>query len=637
MAASAAAQRGAGRLLLALAGLLALAAAAPTEEPPTAGARAPVPEERIGELLEAVRVLVPESADERRRILSETPGLFALAMLKLEKADLALRLYSESPDGPRAAEANLEEAVAIWGALRQGKRPQLRQSGLLERAYLAANDMSAQPYLLYVPADYDGTEPYGLVVFLHGYSYLNKLNWVALQYSPALETLAEEARCIALVPSGISMGGMGVWTVGGHNPHLFAALIPIASRGDFYMWKGIQRGSLPGFKAKLAEGEFGAELVPNYAHLRCVIVHGLLDVVMPIRQSERMERLLSEAGFEATFVKVEGATHHAWTPMLTAPDVLDCLKAARRDPEPRRITFRTYTLKHGRAYWAEITGIEDWGRPAEMTCELDASGAELAVQTQNVLSLRVRPPAAGGGRLPRIVWNGRQVVPRRSEDGWLALGPEGEQSDAPAKTATLCGPIREAFAEPFILVYGGERGGESFARAVRGAADWVQFAQGVPAVLPASAITPEVVDEFNLILYGTPEDNELMARIAPGLPIGIGGGEYRVGDRTYDASRYGLSIIYPNPLAPERCVVVNCGPVWGAELANNHKYDMLPDFIIFADEKAQDGTDSNRHVCAGFFDQRWRLSEASTWHAPEPSPVEGAPVAPAGREGDAEE
>jgi hypothetical protein len=65
-------------------------------------------------------------------------------------------------------------------------------------------------------------------------------------------------------------------------------------------------------------------------------------------------------------------------------------------------------------------------------------------------------------------------------------------------------------------------------------------------------------------------------------------------------------------------VVVNCGPVWGQGLAGNHKYDMLPDFIVFTTDVVKDGTDSNRAVCAGFFDQNWQLSEASTWHAPEP-------------------
>jgi hypothetical protein len=77
-------------------------------------------------------------------------------------------------------------------------------------------------------------------------------------------------------------------------------------------------------------------------------------------------------------------------------------------------------------------------------------------------------------------------------------------------------------------------------------------------------------------------------------------------------------MIYPNPLAPDRYVVINSGTIWGTGLAGNHKYDMLPDFIVFTTDVVEDGTDANRAVCAGFFDQHWRLSEASTWYAPEP-------------------
>jgi predicted esterase len=607
-------------------------------------------------LLGRVEAHLPQSTEARRSMLLERPDAFALGMLKLEKADLAMRLYAGSESGRAATLANLEAAADIWEALSAGEEPELARRGILERAYLATNDMSAQPYLLYVPPDYDAAEPWGLLVFLHGYSNLNKLNWIGNQYSPALETLAEKGRCIVAVPygrsntdfqgigeddvlrvieevkdrynvdedrvflSGISMGGMGVWTIGGHRPHLFAGLISLAGRADFYMWKGIAPDSLPRFKALLVEGEFGAGLLPNYANLRSVIVHGLLDIVMPIGQSERMHELLSERGYEVTLSRVPGASHYTWTPLITDQAVLDCLEAARREPAPREITLRAYTLKHGRAYWAEITGKGSWSRPAELACELDEAAGTLIVETQNVASLRLEPPVEEPERL-RVVWNGEPAPVRPVGDGVIELGAAEEEPEELLKTAALCGPIREAYAGPFVIVYGGGRGGESFQRAVQGAADWVRFAQGVPQLLSAEAVTDEVIEHFNLVLYGPPEDNEVLARIAPDLPIGIGDGRYTLGERSYDASRYGLSMIYPNPLAPEHYVVVNCGPVWGAELAPNHKYDMLPDFIVFADERAEDGTESNRHVCAGFFDGRWRLSEESTWHAPERADV----------------
>jgi pimeloyl-ACP methyl ester carboxylesterase len=664
-------------LALLLLVLLALAgpALAAQQEPPAAGAvqkAPPAPAEaaadpEVGRLIEQVQQLLPQIAEQRRRILSEHADLFALGMLKLEKADLALGSRPPNALDRRAAIESLTEAATIWEALLKGQVPSLPDHGRIERAYVALDDMSPQPYILYVPDSYDGTRPYGLLAFLHGWDpFLNKLNWGELMYSEAIEPLGREADCIVLLPygrsntdfqgvgeddvlraiketekhyridedrvflSGISMGGMGVWSIGAHYPDMFAALIAIASRGDYYLWKEIQAADLPGFETALIDSQFGAELMPNYRNLPCVIVHGLADTVMPMEQSQRMHDLLKAQGFEVTFAKVPEATHYRWDMLFAAPEVLKCLREARRRTSPRAVTFRTYTLQYSRAYWAEVTGIEVWGRPADLACRLDESGSALTVETTNVLALRVRLPAdltRGAGPL-QVTWNGKAVTPKAAEDGWLELGSvQPAAGGGLPKTRALCGPVRQAFSGPFIMVYGGTREGESFRHLMAGAADWVRFAQGVPNILSADAVTPEIMARFNLILYGTPEDNSVIAQVAPKLPIGLDAGRYRIGGRTYDASKYGLSMVYPNPLAPGHLVVVNSGYVWGRELATNHRYDMLPDFIVFTDEVSGDGTDSNKFAAAGFFDQNWRLSDQSTWYAPEPPAGEPAPPA----------
>ena len=416
--------------------------------------------------------------------------------------------------------------------------------------------------------------------------------------------------------SGISMGGMGVWGIGAHYPHEFAALIAFASRGDFYMWKELTRGSLPGFKAKMAEGEFGAEMVASYRNLPSVIVHGTADWVMPIRQSRRMNDLISAAGFDVTYSELDAVTHYSWGAMILCDAVRQCVSARRRVTDPPRITHRTYNLKYGRAYWAEILAMDDWGLPAEMDCELDGAAGTLTVTTDNVTALRLTPPVEDSGKL-KVTWNGRVVRPSRGTRGALQLGEVPEGTDGLTKTGTLSGPIREAFSGPFVMVYG-DGDGPSRQLAGQAASDWLRFAQGKARLMAASDVTQDVMDANHLILFGTPEDNELIARVMPDLPVKVEGGRYLVGERAYDADGLGLSVIHPNPLAPDRYVVVNSGRVWGRGLAPNHKYDMPPDFIIFSDEVIKDGTDSNRFVCAGFFDQSWQLDDRSTWFAPDP-------------------
>ncbi|GAG45849.1 unnamed protein product, partial [marine sediment metagenome] len=66
------------------------------------------------------------------------------------------------------------------------------------------------------------------------------------------------------------------------------------------------------------------------------------------------------------------------------------------------------------------------------------------------------------------------------------------------------------------------------------------------------------------------------------------------------------------------------GSRYGAALSSNHKYDLLPDFIIYrgvaaggarptAGNLGADYDDSNPTYCAGFFDHAWQLVPGLTW------------------------
>ena len=102
-----------------------------------------------------------------------------------------------------------------------------------------------------------------------------------------------------------------------------------------------------------------------------------------------------------------------------------------------------------------------------------------------------------------------------------------------------------------------------------------------------------------------------LARAAYGLPIQIGEYCYQVQGTAYEAEDLGLIICYPNPLAPDHYLAVYAGQYYGDRLPVNHKFDLLPDFIIFSSE-AYDYDDANYYVRAGFFDMNWQLDERLT-------------------------
>jgi hypothetical protein len=128
----------------------------------------------------------------------------------------------------------------------------------------------------------------------------------------------------------------------------------------------------------------------------------------------------------------------------------------------------------------------------------------------------------------------------------------------------------------------------------------------------------EIIERNNLFLFGPPSQNPLMRRVLKDLPVRISGGKIEIQGHSYAADRYGIWLIYPNPVNTGRYVVINAGLPWGKDLPVNHKYDMIPDFIVYTADKTADGTECNKYVAAGFFDQFWQFAPESSWFSEEP-------------------
>ena len=68
----------------------------------------------------------------------------------------------------------------------------------------------------------------------------------------------------------------------------------------------------------------------------------------------------------------------------------------------------------------------------------------------------------------------------------------------------------------------------------------------------------------------------------------------------------------PNPLNPERYVLIFSGEYWGERLDINHKYDSAARFHGLHNQwlRAREGT--NEHLCAGFLTSTGNLTKM-TW------------------------
>jgi pimeloyl-ACP methyl ester carboxylesterase len=590
----------------------------------------------------------------------QTPD-YALAMLKMEKAGLMSRGFYTLDQ----TVAELDDGDAALQRLEQ-RQARPVQPGLSEHAYLSTVDDSAQPYYIFVPRAHDGKTPRPCIVYLHGYSPdLDKLNWQMLP--PALLEQADRHGVYIAVPfarsntdfqsigeadvievlervsrdlpvdadrvylMGYSMGGMGTFTLGAHFPGRWAGIVSLAGRPDYYLWKQLDPAKVEPWKRRLLDLEFGAAARGNFRNTPLLMYHGSADSLVRPEQSRRMHQAMRAMGADATLHILPDEDHWIMNRVLETDGIFQWMNHPDRKLNrwPKRVDFTAYSIKYRRSHWVTVHDLIRWGEPIRVQAELNADRSRLEVTTSNVASLTLDLDEQLVGKAPRLTVriNGQEhpvAKPGPATFEVVPVKPVGKLR----KTPTLCGPIKEALTQRFLLVFGsGEAGDKDDLRRLqddlsRYAGEWYRFTKSMPLWERADRVTDKHLRSANLVLHGSPSDNLLLKRIADKLPIKITDRGFEFQAQTYDRADHGLVMIYPNPLNPERYVVVRSGLPYGERLPENHKYDLLPDFIIF--RRGTDYDDTDAAVVAGFFDENWQVAERLLWRrapdAPAPDP-----------------
>ncbi len=591
--------------------------------------------------------------------------LIPYALLQLKKARTATARrsawYSTSAtDVARFAGQGLRALELA----RKGETLRAVPGTLSELAYITSNDHTVQPYYLYLPRDFDPNRRWPLLVFLHGYVPTTSVldPWVLGEDSFRIaekhgfavltvygrrntdfqgvgeldveEAVREVSELYPIDPdrihlTGVSMGGAGCYYIGLRRPGRFASFTAMDGQTDMHTWWPVilrdwpaSRDGIPPFRRWLVEWDNPVDLVQNARNQRFFVLHGERDPLVSVNQSREFVKLARDLGIEIAYYEVPGAGHYIYW----EPDIFDKAwgwqKAFRREPSPRRITYKTYSLEYDRAFWCRIVDFLRWGVPATIDVEVSPDGAAITASTENVRCFAIDTAAAPvkAAEDLRVTVNGRPRAARQAGPGCLEIlcdeTPVPETPWPPRKRRGLTGPVEEAFDTPFVVVAGTAgtpaQTERLAAQVEKWADEWDRFADGRPPVLLDSQVTEDIVRRRSLILFGTPETNRILARLQERLPIRIGEGRFEVAGKAYTGDDLGLVLCYPNPLNPERYVVVYAGQLYGEKCGINHKHDLLPDFIVFNTRRFS-YDDTNEHEVAGFFDMNWRLAPELTW------------------------
>jgi len=605
-----------------------------------------------------VRIYMP-TADERRQLdegiaalrerLKSLPSAEAAdAAVFLRAADMAdrLRLYTDQRQVNtvlRCLDLGAKRAELLVGR----EQPWTTTPGRSLRGLVSRIDGSVQPYGVVLPAGFDpkSTTRHRLDVVLHGrgpteVSFLaqnepepgsnaakapdqpfielhpfgrgnNGWRWAGeTDVFEALEHVTKQYRIDPdrIVLRGFSMGGHGAWHLGLHYADRWAAVSPGAGFSETRKYIKVAPGSVPEYQERMWGIYDAVDYALNLFNTPFVAYGG--DKDPQLQAALNMKEAAEREGLPLTVI-VGPDTEHRYHPESLKQIMAD-LATHRRTPAPLRVRFTTRTVKYDQCFWVRVHSLEDHYRPAVVTA--DASGEQLQVKTENVTRLTLGP-------LPRklakvridgqtLDLHGDTLSLTRSANAWRSVNDRSPNVAGPRKRHNLQGPIDDAFMDRFIVVRPtGTSWHESTGAYVdrtlaRFTEEWRLGFRGELPVRDDTALSEADWKDANLVLFGDPASNKLLARVAPRLPLKWTREGVELAGRTYPAGSIPV-LIFPSPLSRERYVVVNSGHTWTRreiEESNAYLTPKLPDWAVLKPD-----TPTPAVLTAGFFNERWGL------------------------------
>jgi predicted esterase len=593
-----------------------------------------------------------------KRLEKLPAGDRADAAVFLQAAEMADRLALYANKGQVAAVLRgLETGLQRSDALAKGERPWVDQPGRSLRGYVSRIDGSVQPYAIVLPAGFKpNTETeWRLDVVLHGrgpteVSFLQQNEpapgsagakppdqpfielhpfgrgnngWRWAGESDVFEALEQVRKQYRIDPNriilrGFSMGGHGAWHIGVHYPHLWAAVSPGAGFSETRKYLKIA-GEVPAYQEKSWHIYDAVDYALNLFNTPFIAYGGELDP--QLQASLNMKAAAEKEGLSLNLI-VGPKTEHRYHPD-SLKEIMGQLATHRRNPAPKQVKLTTWTLKYNQCAWLTIDALQEHYRRAVVTA--DASGPGLTIKTENLTSLLLDPFPSGvreieiDGQNQRVEPASAVRLEKRGQQWALRQkASSGRTGHAPVtslrKQHGLQGPIDDAFTSRFLVVRGTGAPWnlvhQTYADDVlkRFQEEWRFGFRGEVPVKDDRDVTAADWNNANVALLGDPGSNTVLARILDKLPIRWTRDSIRVGDRDFSAGCVPV-LIYPNPLNPERYVVINSGHTFGMteiQGSNAHLYPRLPDWAVL-----KPGGGSPEVLAADYFDEGWKFKRGN--------------------------
>lgn len=511
-----------------------------------------------------------------------------------------------------------------------------RDQGLTEVKFINAHETAKAGR----PADYVTLEPYGRGN--NAYRWAGEKDVFEAQFSLIIDSGFKKGYApIAggrTVIRGFSMGGAGTWHLGLHYPNWFAAMQPGAG---FTTTRGYVKNlpePLPEYVEKCLHIYDAVDYAENALIIPVVAYSGEKDPQKAAADNieTALKRLTEPAKF--THIVAPGLEHKQ--PQEWLAKCNDALANYIDHPTRKwddRSRFVTYTTRYtgaqpGYAIWA----LDKHYEKSIVDCRWASDGP--SITTTNIRSLQVYPPAGAPPLVPmavnidgqRLAWlkdadalfEGRRKLVKNNGRWGMQLEKDWKLTDFETreKVEGLQGPIDDAFMGEYKVVGPTGEGWHTpvtkhaAASLGRFEAEWDKFFRGSLPIIVASKVNRTHISCENLVLFGDPGSNSLIAEVVAKLPITWTKDKLIVNGVEYDPKTHVPVLIYPNPLiarpSKRRYVVINSGHTFrAADLKGTNAllYPRLGDWAVLKVAPTAQDSAAAEVIAAGLFDEFWQF------------------------------
>ncbi len=582
-----------------------------------------------------------------------------------KSADWALR-YDEFFNEKQIPVAKAHLAIGMQRAkeLRDGKPSWNAANGLVVRGYTSAIDGSVQPYGLVIPDGWkaDDGKARRLDFWLHGRGeQLSELAFIEDRLKNKGEFTPEGAivchlygrYCNAnkfagerdlfealddirkhykideqrLVVRGFSMGGAACWQFATHYPGMWAAAAPgagFAETAEFFKVFAPGKTPPPWWEQVLWRWYDSTTMAANLANVPTVAYSGEIDGQK--QAADIMVKYAKQEGIEFPHIIGAKMGHKYDAESKGKIEEFVTVAANAQSAHPsRKVRLVTYSLIYPTCDWVTIVGMEHEWEQASVDAEWNADGT-VKISTKNVQSLSLsvaitrlrdfRNEVTIDGDVARVP-AANEFTYVKHKGKWWVKGKLGETSATVGlqKRPGFCGPIDHAFMSSFLFVQPtGKPLNDAVGAWAKSEMDhanefWRRVFRGDAPTIADSALSEAQISDANLVLWGDPSSNAVLKKIIEKLPIKWTKDTLEFNGVKYDAAHHAPILIFPNPLNPQKYIVLNSGPTFREEalLNNSDQTPKLPDWAIVNLATPPDGKWPGQIIDAGFFDEQWAL------------------------------